>query len=448
MWMIYFLLSLCVPSFASFPIEENFYAPKAKEQVVEFDGVFLTEWKSLSSVMEMNLEEREQYKHLRVFPTLKFLFGPLTNRQIGNPQRGETVELRWLEAKMQGDRVALPYSYRGTWILSEKISSGFSLPVPLDAEDLYTPNWKRCTDSHPDHQNSYYYWYYWDPDRYGCEHKQMGLYQTVKVKFGEKTVEQSLSFPEYEKLLQGGTKRDALRMTFAFGYVEDVSNPKPDSDRDAGMRGYQDFLSRVRVQLSGFQETDIRQGEYLSAGQPNVTIGHRFTGKWNNQSVVVNVVAAAGIDQMEIFAKSFAHDHDSFFGWLGHSRVGSGFDADRFRSMLKRNPDYYTISSQYQLVYWGGCNSYSYYTLPFFDIKARASGGLDPKGTKGLDIIANGLPSYFHLNAENADIIFEHLLNFESKPSYQTILQKIEDRAGMSGIDVLVAVLGDEDNQN
>ena len=46
--------------------------------------------------------------------------------------------------------------------------------------------------------------------------------------------------------------------------------------------------------------------------------------------IVINVVAAAGIDQMELFARSFAHDHDGFFGWFGHSRVGSGFDAERF----------------------------------------------------------------------------------------------------------------------
>ena len=46
---------------------------------------------------------------------------------------------------------------------------------------------------------------------------------------------------------------------------------------------------------------------------------------------------------------------------------GYGFDANYFRSLMKGKPDYYSITSEYQLIYWGGCNSYSYYALPFFN---------------------------------------------------------------------------------
>ncbi|MGZ3693540.1 MAG: hypothetical protein ACXWQO_05075, partial [Bdellovibrionota bacterium] len=198
---------------------------------------------------------------------------------------------------------------------------------------------------------------------------------------------------------------------------------------------------------SSFRETKILQGEYRGASQPTKVIGHRFAGNLRGVEVVVNIVAAAGVDQMQLFAKSFAHDHDGFFGWFGHSRVGSGFDAENFWNMVVRSPDYYSVTPKYQLVYWGGCNSYSYYTLPFFEFKAQVAHGSDPKGTKGLDIIANGLPSYFNLNADNAGIALKHLLNWEARPSYQTIVNELEARAHSSGIDVLVAVLGDEDNE-
>jgi hypothetical protein len=212
------------------------------------------------------------------------------------------------------------------------------------------------------------------------------------------------------------------------------------------VREYQAFVRHARATLSGFQETKILQKEYRGAAQPSKVIGHRFEGTLRGVSVVINVVAAAGVDQMQIFAKSFAHDHDGFFGWFGHSRVGSGFDAETFWGMVVRSPDYYTVTPTYQLVYWGGCNSYSYYTLPFFEFKSHVANGVDPRGTKGLDIIANGLPSYFHLNGDNAGIALKHLLNWEARPSYQTIVNELEAKAHDSGIDVLVAVLGDEDN--
>ncbi len=445
------LFALLAYSADDFPIKENFYSPKGKEQVVSFTGIFLTEFRSLDKVSELSLQEREQFKELRIVPTLKYLFGPLTRREIGNPQRGIELQVDWTTATMRRGRVAIQYRYQAVWILDARVQSGFPLPVPFDAEDLYTPNWKRCTDSHPDHQTRYYYWYYWDPARSGCDHSQLDLYQTVTVELGEQTEIQKLSFPEYDKIRQSGPAANALQMTFAFGYVEDPANPNPDFDFDSGMQAYRAFLQQARLALAAlpnaaFMESPILQKEYLGATQGNLVIGHRFLGTLRGVPTQINIVTAAGIDQMELFAKSFAHDHDGFFAWLGHSRVGSGFDADRFAGMLRRNPGYYSLTNNYQLVYWGGCNSYSYYTLPFFDLKARAANGADPKGTLGLDIIANGLPSYFHLNSVNAEILLRNLLAWDAKPSYQKILGEIENAAGSYGIDVLVAVLGDEDN--
>jgi len=98
------------------------------------------------------------------------------------------------------------------------------------------------------------------------------------------------------------------------------------------------------------------------------------------------------------------------------------------------------------LVYWNGCNSYSYYTLPFFQFKADLNPSKDPNGTKGLDIIANGLPTYFSFNAANAQVALQALLRWEEKTSYQKLIQSLEDRAAHSGTKVIVNVLGDEDN--
>lgn len=425
----------------------TFYSSEGREREVTFQGTFRSALQSLSQLEAMSEDEKARFGRNNIEPTLKFLFGPLTNRGLASPQRGMDIKVNWSSAAVVGGRVNLQYDYKATWILDKDVAETFVIPVPFSNRDLLTPRWKSCTDSAPDHQTEWFYWYFWDPKRSGCDHREGVEYQMITAHLGRATENQAASFPEYKKLLQSNGQGNRFQLTFAFGYVEDPADPKPDSDWDAGIMEYRSFASHVRTTLSGLRESKILQKEYRGASQPDKAIGRRFQGKLRGVDVVINVVAAAGIDQMELFARSFAHDHDGFFGWFGHSRVGSGFDAERFWQMVQRSPDYYSVATDYQLVYWGGCNSYSYYTLPFFEFKARAANGMDPNGTKGLDIIANGLPSYFHLNADNAAITLKHLLNWEARPSYQTIVNELEAKAQTSGIDVLVAVLGDEDNE-
>lgn len=420
-----------------------FHSAEGRERAVTFEGRFRSELTQLSAVAAMDADQRQVYRRDRIDPVMKFLFGPLTHRSLASPQRGMEVKVSWEAATLEGGRVILPYTYRGLWIVDKDVPGAFALPVPLAKEGLRSPRWKSCTDSDPEHQTDWFYWYFWDPSRPGCDHREGVQFETVTVRLGEETKNETETYPEYARLLRGGR----LSLTFAFGYVTNPADPEPETDFDAGVREYRDFVASVRrLYGSAFRETKILQREYRGASRPEKVIGRRFTGVLRGVPVTLNVVAAAGVDQMELFAKSFAHDHDGFFGWFGHSRVGSGFDAEAFWRMKLDNPEYYSVTTDYQIVYWGGCNSYSYYTLPFFEFKELVANGADPRGTKGLDIIANGLPSYFHFNADNAEIALRHLLAWEQRASYQKIVGELEARAQREGVDVLVAVLGDEDN--
>lgn len=428
-------------------LEPAFSSVEGREREVSFRATFRTNFESLQQLSALTSDQKKLFARDHIDPMLKFLFGPLTQRQLGGPQRGSWIQVDWESAKVADGKVNVEYDYQGIWILDKDVSERFSLPVPYNEKLLFTRSWKKCSDSAPEHQTEWFYWYYWDPERSGCDHREGTQYQTVKVTFGAETLNGQQTYPEYEKLRASTGEENLLRLTFAFGYVEDSYSPNPDTDQDSGMAEYRDFTAAVRRQLGEFRESRILQGEYQGASNPRLAIGRRFTGRLKGVDVVINVVTAAGIDQMDLFAKSFAHDHDGFFGWFGHSRVGSGFDSDRFWKTVVRSPGYYTVTPRYQIIYWGGCNSYSYYTLPFFEFKAHVANGADPNGTKGLDIIANGLPSYFHLNADNAQIMLRNLLDWEAKASYHSIIGEIESRAQRSGIDVLVAVLGDEDNE-
>lgn len=426
----------------------TFYSSGGREREVSFKALFRTDAATIEQIKKWDDNQKFLFKRDQMEPTLKFLFGPLTNRSIGGPQRGLWLTVNWDAIQEAQGKVLIPYEYRGVWIVDKDLSAPIEIPVPFNQWDLYTEGWQKCTDSNPEHQTESFFWYFWDPSRFGCSHQEGVQFQIVKVQFDLETQNQKESYPEYQKLFQSSGVENRFELTFAFGYVQDPANPDPANDFDAGAMEYRSFIGYVQRKLgASFQEEPILRSEYLSSRYSKKEIGRRFIGKIQDKDIVVNIVIAAGVDQMELFAKSFAHDHDGFFGWFGHSRVGSGFDADKFWQMLIRNNSYYSVSEKYQMVYWGGCNSYSYYTLPFFEFKSHVANGIDPNGTKGLDIIANGLPSYFMLNADNAAIVLNHLLSWNKRASYQIIVNELEARANREGIDVLVAVLGDEDNQ-
>jgi hypothetical protein len=424
------------------PQSDQLYSTAGKEYKARFEAVYNTRYRRIEDLQPGYLIDP-------IRQTTKFLFGPLTYRSLGGVQKGEKIIPHPELATLQNGRVVLPYSYEAVWMVhSEKVlASGLSLPLPYSASDILNTNWMTCTDSaDEDHATPSFLWYFWDPTRPGCVNQEGTDYQTVQIHFDQETEQTVKTFPEYDRMIHNVNGRPVLAMTFAFGYVEDAARPRPFKDSDAGMREFQKFYNIVQRTLSplGFKEEAILQSEYTSGSEK---IGSRFVGKINNVEYQVSVVANASVDQMDLFAKSFANRHEGFFGWFGHSRVGDGFDADQFRYKLSDYPQKFSLSKDYQLVYWAGCNSYSYYTLPFFDMKAKLDSANDPKGTRNLDIISNTLPSLFAFNANNANVLFEALINQQQKTSYQSIVDKIENSAQRYGYDVLVNVLGDEDNK-
>lgn len=416
---------------------------EAREHEVEFRAVYYVPVARLDEFKKMPRVQRDSFVRYDIMPLMEYVFGPLVEMNVGGPQRVHSVDVDWVNMRAKGEWAEIPYTYKGVWLVSRLVSGqgGFDLPVPYNEALQFTEGWKRCTDSAPDHQTRSFYWYFWYPQRPGCDLQEGVHYQTVRVQLGKQTPNLTDTRPENDRLREDGE----LSMTIAFGYVEDPDQPNPRRNSNSGVAEYRKFMSVFEKSYGqGFEKEPIRLADYPRTDGENIEIGSRYTGVVGGLKVKVNVVVAASIDQMELFAKSFSHDNDDVFMWFGHSRVGSGFDAERFSSMLSEYPDYYRVTGKYQVIYWGGCNSYSYYTLPFFDLKAALDPARDPKGTRDLDIIANGMPSFFSLNARNAMIATRFFL--EPGTTYFDLTKLIENEAKRMGATVLVTVMGDEDN--
>ncbi len=437
--------------FLSPAVAQNFdlflFSPLGTELEVTFQAKYLTEFKSLEQMNRSLGTNRNYYINQKIDPTLKFLFGPLTHRGWAGVKATKKIDVNWSSAVETERGVEVPYTYIGIWLVDVNFmdqSTTSFVPVPFNLQVIYSTEWKRCSDM--SHDSSSSFWYYWDPERIGCDQTNGNEFQNVSVSLSNPSSETKKTYPEYQKLIQQIQGKPTLPMTIAFGYVEEVDNPNPEQDMDLGAGEYREFIQSLKALIPEDAKVEpIMRGEYPYFRGSDYAIGKRYLFTKDGVQIILKVVTNAGIDQMILFARSYAEEHDSYFAWLGHSRVGSGFDAARFSNMLRAEPNIYSLTKNYQLVYWGGCNSYSYYTEPFFKMKAKLSAD-DPNGTRYLDIIANGLPSYFVLNASNALIPLKALLNWNTPTSYQTMLQEIEDRAQRMGIHVLAVVIGDEDN--
>jgi hypothetical protein len=425
---------------------DNLYSTRGAEQVVAFSALYQTNYTDLEN-FRLNSHSPSKWE---IANTIRFLFGPLVTRDLGGPQHGEDIKILRDQAFIKNGFVFVPYDYKALWLITKEFSKSTAMfPVPFQSNMRTSANWKSCGDWNPDHQTEGFFWYFWDPSRPGCDHVEGIHYQNVELKFLNETIQTTETYPEYHRMIRTRGHEKVIEMTFAFGYVEDPANPNPFTDNDFGIYEFRNFVKHVesKVNPMGFKRTPILQSEY-GGFNTDLAIGARFTGLKDGVKVVISIVASAGVDQMMLFAESYAAKQEAFFSWYGHSRVGSGFDAQNFKYIVDSNPKKYKMSSDYQLIYWAGCNSYSYYTLPFFDMKAALNPSSDPSGTKNLDIISNGLPSYFSLNAINAAITLKALLNWNQPTSYQNLVSEIESKAyTRTGAVVLVNVLGDEDNE-
>ncbi|MFZ3229336.1 MAG: hypothetical protein WA160_03950 [Pseudobdellovibrio sp.] len=443
--IILLCLSLTLSQFCLATSSPEMFSHAADEYNVNFKALIKTDFKNISQVESFSSYQKQQFEDYTVKPTAKFIFGPLTNRSIGGEQKDSKFTVLWSQAYIENNIVLIPYEYNGQWLVNKNVNPKVSLelPLPYNSRILNTPKWKKCTDSAPEHQTSDFFWYFWDPTRYGCDHQLGKEFQMISVKFLNKTVQTTKSYPEYDHMIHD----KKISMTFGFGYIEDPADPEPFKDSDNGMDEFRSFLAIVKTNLQdyNFKESEILEKEYLGSNKPDRRIGSRFEFEKQGLAYEIKVVTSGSIDQMELFSKSFSHDHDSFFGWFGHSRVGNGFDAYQFNSLVKQNKEFYSITADYQMIYWAGCNSYSYYTKPFFDFKANLISN-DVTGTKSLDIISNGLPSFFTLNAANAEVLLKAIVNIEQRMTYQDIVTRIEKQSHSSGIFVLANILGDEDN--
>ena len=379
---------------------------------------------------------------------LVHMFGPLAEHSATKAvPKGEHQITNVQVAEVSRGLYKVTYDYEGTLLVKQARtqrgqSESLEILLPVNPDTIFAAgvigNRNPCTDSH--HPDEGDFWYFWSPSRPGCRLTENLHYFKVSGSLERKeNVEQS--FPEYERLADANGN---ITISILMGLDDPEKNTwNPMNSRDINapnFRQIRQMLIQQQYQPRQWAQQEIEQiaPRLRSKELPYV---EEFSKKLEKATIVVRMFfGATGIDEK---SKAFHHffkdsvENSSIMIYGGHSGLGGHLDLPSIEQTnnFKIQPN----QSRYQIYYFNSCSSYTYYNSMFFNRKKTSS---DPKGTKNLDIMTNGLATYFHVIGQTNYAVIQSVELWAAgtaRASYQAIAKKIDSNN-------LFGINGDEDN--
>ena len=418
--------SLCIWSASAFG---RYTAEHSTEAILSFQGE--VEWEGERPTTEDALEHiQAQVQHL--YGTMSY-----ADASASPKENHKITSIRITQHTEKEGTFKIRYNYRGTVVLEKGPRSKYEVLLPVNPDTIYAAsmdgNYNPCTDDH--YQSEGDFWYFWSPEREGCKLKAGRDYLRISAGF-ERIANQAKSYPEYPKLVDS----QGQLTTWILMGMDDPSNSKdPMTSDDVNAQTYR-TLRKGLVKL-GFEAREWSKAEVSDlTGSTSPTI-EEFTFKAKKAELkVFTFFGESGIDEMSSpFHHAYRHalEKASVMIYDGHSGLGGHLDLEAIESAngfsIKIPKD------RYQIYFFNSCTSYSYYNTKYFEKKKTST---DRKGTKNLDILTNGLETYFDvMKTMNLALIsaFKKWAEGTKSTSYQELAKEIDTEN-------LFGVNGDEDN--
>ena len=250
-----------------------------------------------------------------------------------------------------------------------------TVKLPADPTAIFTRVGEKCAEGFDAGTLAdYNYFYYFKPDKAGCDLALTDGTFTVSSLAPPKT-----TYPEYDRL--GADKKVNVFVIFsAAEHKETVDN------YDWGMMEWRDF--KRFIEGRGFSK--------IGAWDPK---GERYRRIKNGYEEIIDLICPTDIynnpDSDAIFKKGIA-EHEVVL-YNGHSFYGS--------LNVLRDCTMYPADT-YQIFYWGSCWSYEYYTRQIFECRKTEQ---DPMGWGLADVVNDTESGWFHNNAEFSRILLTNL---------------------------------------
>lgn len=442
----------CVSRSYNFNAQPKFTATNSIEAKLEFEGV--VHFASPSRPDEqLALEEINEQ--------LIYLVGPMSHSsQPAMPRGDHRLTNIQIEALPETNTYAVHYKFSGTAQVLKTVGNEMPVILPRDLgriyEAAYHNNQTRCTHYYDNRET---FWYYWDPSLSGCPLKENQDYLKIKAKV-TRLESSTLTYPEFNRLSDDGVVTVGL-----FLGLNDARGPW-EPERTTDIFGYHhayQILPRLKqlgfVSKQRWNEEDFKQllARHKTPPPSINELKHPSTGELPYVAVYEkafpNSPQYKAIRVRVYFGPTGRHDRNTAFHYLykesverdsvmiyeGHSGLGSNLDLHTLQQTNKFNIK--LDPNKYQIFYFNSCVSYRYYNKSYFKKKRSST---DKRGTKNLDIFANGLGTAdITLAFADAAIAvvasLDHWASTKHATSYQELAQMIDKN-------YLFSVSGDEDN--
>jgi hypothetical protein len=442
-------------------------------------------------------------EHIRL--QLAHMFGAFVNhdrptdfvKNPGIPRERPDIDISRVE-KLRGNRVRIFYDYQDQAAFKKDLFSGrattkISFYLPKDPAEVFSKGlisfeeakrlhkddewtlkdikavqdqgeagFNACTDSHYNSEGDF--WYFWNPHNTGCPAETRRALEVVEASL-KPLPSTTETWPRYKELYGDNGNGKKLLVTFLVGIDENwkktdlgvqgfektfrlltegkllladpVANPPPpDAEDDPNAEQPEPYLLPGEIALlKATKDSDDVRFEVVEH-KKNF---RKMSLKRRGYEVELNMHLVN--PDAESFVKLAVDGmlQSDVFMYDGHSGLGGYLSVGRlFGSRKKTLP-----KDKYQIFFFNGCSTFSYYNFDFFQLKADADE--DPEGHKNLEILTTSVPATFTRGPGSDAWLLRGLFN-GNKSKWQKIIDDIyrvdpDDSA-------LTAVNGDEDKWN
>jgi len=351
----------------------------------------------------------------------------------GNNSVGRLDDLTLSEVKKEdagGGKSKITYHAKlpVAWGSKTNLPTSYELKLPKDVsssgQQAFTDKHKEsCVDWGAHEVDTGSMWYYYRPNKGGCTLADDEIVKTT-AKVTKSALNTAGKYPEYHKVWED----DRLEVVAIFGKYEDGAQ-----SGDAGISGFNSFLSTMRAKLGGMAEFKTTpQDVPASPGTavPDVT----FEAKLPDGKVVK--VTALLVDNVRTAGAAFDRRYEELsttadlIAYNGHAGLGQNV-----RALAQKGK---FVGGKYQIFFMNGCDTFAYVDGSLAQTRSRLNPD-DPTGTKYMEFVTNAMPSYFSSMPAASTAMALGLLDFANPKTYDKIFEGI-DRAEV------VLVTGEEDN--
>lgn len=360
-----------------------------------------------------------------------------------------------VEPGTEKGRIKLSYKFKGKTVFDKRAFKNSDealvpLKLPLSPDLIYSQSldtkrgqpFNYCTDEHYNDEGDF--WYFWDPQYDNCklaEDDELVLRIDGKLKMIPNTDEK---YPDYNKLYNDNGNKKTLKIAILLGYVDDITNHRSAHRKDTAYQSFLDINKTLKARgFTMLDDKEHKKDSFRMSINGNQSKGANFLREFvstiktdTNKEVDVTIQVLLADTSLGSTDNTFRHylvpafEKSDVLIYDGHSGLGGNLN-------LKYLPKIKFNQNKYQIFFFNGCSSYSYYNGMFFDAKG---------GTKNLDIVNAGLETSSDSSARNVLSFMQYIIQGDLA-SYEQILKKLEKSNGAENGTYLTGVMGETNNR-